>query len=368
MQTADIIIIGGGIAGISAAARLAPQARVIVLEMEANTAYHTTGRSAAMYVHNYGNSTLRSLSGLSLPELISADFNEGNTLLSPRGALSVATVAHNDKLDAYLNDSRGIDEISVQEALELFPVLRPDAVHRAAIEREAADIDTDRMMQGFTRIFKQHHGQILLKQRVTDLHRENNVWQIKTTTDQFQSPIVINAAGAWADQLATMAGLQTAGLTPMRRSAALVAPPAEHDLAPAPLCLSSGEDWYIKPQSGRLMLSPADEDPVEPHDAWPDDRVLAEGIHRIEQVTTLNVEQVEYSWAGLRTFAPDRTPVIGFAPDSEGFFWLAGQGGYGIQTAPGIARLVAALVMGDTDDYPPELLQAVAAGRRSNKV
>jgi D-arginine dehydrogenase len=176
---------------------------------------------------------------------------------------------------------------------------------------------------------------------------------------------MVNAAGAWADTVAEMAGVQRLGLTPLRRSAAILPAPEGHDVRGWPAVCSMAETWYAKPEAGKLMVSPADEDPVEPHDAWADDMVLAEGLDRYAQAVTTPVTRVERTWAGLRTFAPDRTPVVGFDPTAEGFFWLAGQGGYGIQTAPALSRLAAALLKGDDGKavLPGEVVTALAPGR-----
>jgi D-arginine dehydrogenase len=188
---------------------------------------------------------------------------------------------------------------------------------------------------------------------------------VATAAGAFEAPVIVNAAGAWADTVAQLAGVATLGLTPLRRSAAILPAPEGRDVSSWPAVCSMSETWYAKPEAGKLMVSPADEDPVEPHDAWPDDMVLAEGLDRYERAVTVPVTRVERSWAGLRTFAPDRTPVVGFDPAAEGFFWLAGQGGYGIQTAPALSRLAGALLTGGdgTRVLAADVVSALAPGR-----
>ena len=193
--------------------------------------------------------------------------------------------------------------------------------------------------------------------------RSGDKWCVETPKGVFEAPVLINAAGAWADQIADLAGVRKIGLVPMRRSAAIVPPPDGVDVTKWPLVASASEQWYAKPDAGKFMVSPADEDPVEPHDAWADDMVLAEGLHRFEQAVTMPVTRVERNWAGLRSFVADRTPVVGFAPDAEGFFWLAGQGGYGVQTAPALSRLVADLCLKHPSELPEKVVAALDPAR-----
>src|SRR6056297_3352718 len=198
---------------------------------------------------------------------------------------------------------------------------------------------------------------------VTAIQRGHAAWQVTAGDRPFTAPVLVNAAGAWADPVARLAGVAPLGITPMRRSAALLPAPLGHDISRWPLFGSISETWYAKPDAGKLMVSPADEDPVAPHDAWPDDMVLAEGLHRYEQAVTVPVTRVDHSWAGLRSFTADRTPVAGFAPEADGFFWLAGQGGYGVQTAPALARLTAALVTGAEPGLSDATVAALSPAR-----
>lgn len=344
-RTADIIVIGGGIAGMSAAAELARDARVILLEAESQAGYHSTGRSAAIFIRNYGNATLKALNALSFPALDGDLLAE--SVLSPRGELLLAQEGELPDLEAYAQDAEGIERLNATQARELVPVLRADRIAAALLERDAQDIDVDRLLQGCARLLHGRKGEILTGQRVERIAHEGAVWQVETAQGRYEAPIVVNAAGAWADAVAAMAGVPRIGLQPKRRSAVIMALPENApDHRHWPLFGSVAETWYAKPDANGLMISPADEDPVAPQDAWPDDMVLAEGLFRFEQMVDLPIVRPSHSWAGLRCFVADKTPVVGFAPNAEGFFWLAAQGGYGVQTSPALARLARALCTG----------------------
>ena len=362
-EKADFIIIGGGIAGMGAAARLAPDASVILLEMEDAPGRHSTGRSAAIFIRNYGNRTLRALNAASEPVLKEPEGISEESLLTPRGELLIATEDELPSFDSYLKGAEGMERVSAQEAVALFPLLRPDLIAAAAIERDAQDIDVDRLLQGFARIARRNGAKIVTDAPVSALTRTATIWTAETTAGTFEAPVVINAAGAWADRIAELAGVGKVGLVPMRRSAAILPVPDGLDVTRWPLVASASESWYAKPDAGKLMVSPADEDPVEPHDAWPDDMVLAEGLYRFEQAVTMPVTRVERSWAGLRSFVADRTPVVGFASGTEGFFWLAGQGGYGVQTAPALSQLTADLCLDRTSPLDPDVIKALDPNR-----
>ncbi len=356
-MNSDIIIIGGGIAGISLAARLAPHADVTVLEAESALGYHATGRSAAMFILNYGNATLRALNAVAQPFFETPPEGFGGTLLSPRGELMIATAQDIAALESQMETAPSMTRLTPAQAGELVPILNTDRLIAAAYDDSAFDIDVDRLLQGFARQATGNGARIIRDARVTGLTRSGGLWQVQAGGKRFDAPVVVNAAGAWADQIAALAGAAPVGLRPLRRSAALIPAPAGFDPRHWPVFVSATEDFYAKPEAGKLMVSPADEDPVEPGDAWPDDMVLAQGLARFEAAVTTPVIRVERSWAGLRTFAPDRTPVAGFDPQVEGFFWLAGQGGYGVQTAPALSALGASLIT----RTPPEIPAAVVA-------
>ncbi|MCZ4262060.1 FAD-dependent oxidoreductase [Limimaricola sp. G21655-S1] len=363
MKQNDVIVLGGGIAGVSAAAEIATQARVTVIEAEPSIGYHATGRSAALFIRNYGNATLRALNAASAPFLDAPDGVSDRSLLSPRGELLVANESEMDALEAYANGASGLERLSPAEAVEIVPILRRESIVAALLERDAQDIDVDRMLQGYARLLRHRGGQIVTGLRVEALRHEAGLWRIETKEGEITAPVLINAAGAWADMVARAAGAAPLGITPMRRSAAILPMPEEVAFDDWPMFASAAERWYAKPEAGKLMVSPADEDPVDPHDAWPDDMVLAEGLHRYEQAVTVPVSRVERSWAGLRSFSPDRSPVVGFDPARTGLFWLAGQGGYGVQTAPALSRLAADLCLGRAPALSPHVVSALSPGR-----
>ena len=361
--SSDIIIIGGGIAGISAAAELAQDANVVVLEAEAQLGYHSTGRSAAIYIRNYGNAVLRAINHASEPTLAHPNDLSDRSLLSPRGELLIASEAEMPTLEAYAAGATGLDRLTAAEAVKLVPILRAGPIVAAIYEASAQSIDVDRMLQGYARRLKLRGGRVITKARATQIRRSGGEWLISTGAGMYRAPIIVNAAGAWADQVAELSGVRQMQLQPMRRSAAILTLGSEHDVNRWPLFGSVSETWYAKPDAGRLMVSPADQDPVQPHDAWPDDMVLAEGLDRYERAVTVPVTRIQHRWAGLRTFAPDKSPVTGYAPDVDGFFWLAGQGGYGIQTAPALSQATAALITGGVQVLAPDILAAISPNR-----
>ncbi len=363
MTAFDAIVIGGGIAGISAAAELAREMSVLVLEAEPQIGYHASGRSAAIFIRNYGNDTLRALNAASAPMLEAPDGISNRSLLSPRGEMLVADESELAALEAYARDATGLERLTSQQAVELVPILRRDCIAGAVIEWDAQDIDVDRMLAGYANALKRRGGRVITNARIDGLSRIGAAWHVVVRGDSYLAPIVINAAGAWASEVAEMAGAAPLSISPLRRSAAILPAPDGHDMTRWPLFASAAEGWYAKPEAGKLMVSPADEDPVEPHDAWADDMVLAEGLHRYEQAVTVPVTRVEASWAGLRSFAPDRTPVVGFDTRAEGFFWLAGQGGHGVQTAPALAAMTAALCQGAAPAIGDAITSAVSPQR-----
>ena len=337
-----IIVIGGGVAGISAAARLAPHAKVTVLEAESSLAYHASGRSAAMFLRNYGNATIKALNAASADHHHHAD----GGVLSARGMMMVAGPDHRD---AFSHDSAdlGLDVIPLDEASRLWPILNHDTVAHAAYREDAQDLDTDLLIQNFARTARGHGAQIVTDARVATIERLATGWRVTTISGQIhEGDLLVNAAGAWADAMAQMAGLQPLGIQPYRRSMARIALPAGMSPADWPFVDGVGESWYCKPDAGALIVSPADEDPVDPQDAWADDMVLAEGLARYQEMVTEPVTRMLANWAGLRSFAPDRALVIGADVQDASFFWCAGQGGYGFQTAPAASQLLADLALG----------------------
>lgn len=348
MPPFDFAVVGAGIAGASLAWRLAPQASVVVLEREAQPGYHATGRSAAMFMESYGPPGVRALTRASRPfyEHPPAGFT-GHPLLAPRGALYAATHEQASSLDNVRAELEAtgshVERLDAAAALRLAPCLRPDLLHGALYERDAQDIDVGALHQAFLRGAR---GSVRTNAPLTFARRENGVWVIDAGGRKLSARTLVNAAGAWADEVAQAAGAAPLGLVPRRRSAFTFKPPEGLDVSRWPAVVGIDETWYFKPDAGQLLGSPANADDTHPHDVVPEELDIATGIWRIEETTTLTIRRPTATWAGLRTFAPDGEIVIGFDPAVEGFFWLAGQGGYGIQSAAGASELAASLLLG----------------------
>ena len=349
----DFLIIGGGIAGVSAGARLAPHGRVTVLEAEDGLGYHTSGRSAAMFEERYGAPQIVALNEASRAYHMTVD----GGLLSPRGLMIVAGEGETALFQADM-ETMDMPRISADEAAAMVPVLNTAAIVAAAYHSDAFDIDTDRLIQTFAREVRAHGGRVLTGKAVDEIARDGAGWRVTADGELFEAAVIVNAAGAWADRIAEMAGARPLGLQPLRRSMARLPAPGGHDVSAWPMVMGAGERWYAKPDAGKLLVSPAEEDPTEPHDAWADDMVIAEGLARYEAMVTEPVTRVETTWAGLRTFAPDRLMVIGPDPGLRGFFWCAGQGGYGMQTSPGASACLAAHVTGTPNALPDHVVTA----------
>lgn len=346
----DFLVIGGGIAGASAGYFLADRGGVTLLEREALPGYHSTSRSAALFSEYYGNGVVRALTAASRPFYSSPPAGFTAPLVTPRGVLALcphgAEERFEEVLAAGLTAPTPVRELSPGEAREHCPVVRPEWFSRAMLKPAAMDIDVDALHQGFLRGIRARGGRVVHPARLLSLRRRGGVWRAATDAGEFTAARVVNASGAWADEVAGLAGVRPAGLTPLRRTAFVVAPPAGTDVTGWPMVADVTETFYLKPESGRLLISPSDATPVPPGDARPDDIDVAIGIDRVQAATTLVIRHVQRAWAGLRTAAADDTPVIGEAPDAPGFFWLAGLSGYGIQTAPAAGQLAAALVTG----------------------
>ncbi|MGO9515124.1 MAG: NAD(P)/FAD-dependent oxidoreductase [Steroidobacteraceae bacterium] len=360
MTQTDIIVIGAGIAGASVAAHLAETHRVILIEREDRPGYHTTGRSAALFTEIYGNPLVRALTRASRKFLFDppADFTEA-PLTHPRGCLYIATAAQLEALRQFaaLPDiAPATRPVSAVEARSLCPVLREEYVAGALLEPDSNDIEVHALHHGYLRWFRRRNGQLLTNAPVLALEYSVRGWTVRAGGDTLTAPIVVNAAGAWADEIAALAGIPTIGLVPRRRTAVLVDPPPGVTVGTWPFVNDIDEQFYFKPEAGLLFLSPADETPAVPGDAQPDEWDVAAAVERVEAATTLQIHRLKARWAGLRTFAADRTPVVGFSQEADGFFWLAGQGGYGIQTAPALSRAAAALASGSP--LPGDLLDA----------
>jgi len=358
-MTHDFLVIGGGIAGVSAGARLSELGSVLLLEAEPALAYHASGRSAALYEAQYGQPTTVALNLASRADHESLD----GGVLSPRGLMLLAG-AREEELFAHDVAKMGLPVISVEEAVALVPALNPAAIAGAAAHPDAWDIDTDRLIQHFARTIRANGGTVQTGAGVTRIEKRDGGWKVWTKDDDHTARILVNAAGAWADGIAAIAGVGPIGITPYRRSVARIPAPSGHDVARWPMLLGAGESWYAKPDAGQMIVSPAEEDPVtEAHDAWPEDLRLAEGIARYQGFVTEEVTRLTSSWAGLRSFAPDRALVLGPDPSDPSFVWVAGQGGYGFQTAPAASRLVADLVAGRPSELDPATVAALGPAR-----
>lgn len=349
----DILVIGGGIAGISAAARLAPHAHVTVLEGEDALGYHASGRSAALFEENYGSASVVALNRAS------AAFHQ--PYLSPRGLMLLGRTGEEDAFAADVA-RLGCTRIDTERARAHVPILN-DSVTLAAYHAASYDIDTDRMIQDFARTVRDTGGAVRTGAAVTAIAQTTQGWTVETRAGPFTGQILVNAAGAWADTIAQMAGVAPIGITPLRRSMARLPAPCGHDVRTWPIFFGVGETWYAKPDAGKLLVSPADEDLVTPQDAWADDMVIAEGLDRYSQHVVPPVTRVETTWAGLRSFAPDRTLVLGPAADRPSFIWCAGQGGYGFQTAPAASQVLADLVLQRTPQIDADVVRSLSPAR-----
>ena len=351
-QDCDFLVIGAGIAGTSVAYELArvTAARVVVLERESMPGYHTTGRSAAHFTGTNGPPSFRALAQAGLPffENPPEGFAD-QALLSPRGKLHVARADQREDIERFYAGCRDLGPdirlIDGPEAIAINPALDPDYVV-AAVHQPSMDIDVHALHQGYIRGLKALGGTLLTNAEVTQLDRAGGQWHVQSAAGVFSSPVVIDAAGAWADEIAAAAGLKPLGLVPKRRTVIQFDPPPDIDCRDWPQTLDVGETFYFKPDAGRIFACPADETPSPPCDAQPEELDMAMAVERIETATTLKVAAITHKWAGLRSFFSDKLPAIGFDPRAEGFFWLAGQGGYGIKTSYGMARTAVALATG----------------------
>ncbi|AGI25723.1 NAD(P)/FAD-dependent oxidoreductase [Pseudomonas sp. MT3] len=353
MIEVDFLIIGGGIAGASTGYFLSRHGKVAVLEREAHAGYHSTGRSAALYTVAYGTPQVRALTAASReffdnpPE----GFAE-HPILTPRGEMTVDFEGNPEELQRQYESARAsvpdMRLLGADEACAIVPVLRREKVHGAMIDPSAADIDTDGLLQGYLRGIRRNGGSLHLDSEVLAIGRVDGAWEVRCTHQSYRAPVLINAAGSWCDKIAEMAGVTPLGLTPKRRAAFLFSPPEGVDSHAWPVLVSLDESFYFKPDAGMLLGSPANADPVDPHDVQPEELDIALGIYQIEEHTTLSIRRPSHTWAGLRSFFADGDLVSGFDPATPGFYWVAGQGGYGIQTSAAMGEASAALVRGET--------------------
>lgn len=344
----DHVIIGAGIAGASMAFELCEIGTVALIEAEAQPGYHSTGRSAALFTPNYGNQIVRRINALSAPFFRNPPegFAE-HPLLTPRGLLTIAPPGQEDGLESILetaSDLAPVHRLSASQALSLAPLLQPHVVAAGVYEPGVTDIDVDALHQGYLRGLKARGGDLACGARVREIKRRSGHWQIRVREETIAARIVINAAGAWADEIGAMAGAQTIGLVPKRRSAIVVDAPDGIDIGALPAVETIGSEAYFKPEAGRIMASLGDETPTEPQDAQPEELDIALIADWLQRQTTIIPRRIEHSWAGLRSFVSDGAPVVGFDARLDDFFWLAAQGGYGIMMAPTLARYARSLI------------------------
>ena len=344
----DILIIGGGIAGLSAAAALSSHAKVAVLEAEEQIGFHSSGRSATMLHYALGDRLVRALTLASRgffddpPD----DFAEV-PIGRPMPVLIHARDDEREELDALEADSSPfatLDRLDARGVHELCPLLKEDAVHGIA-DRRGIRLDPHALLQGNLRQLRRRSGELVTGARAAVIKRVQDVWEVTSERgDVFSAPILVNAAGSWADVVAKLAGVRPLGFEPKRRTIITFDAPPGTAIDALPFAKTVGDELYFAPESGRLFASPMDEVPSEPCDAQPDDYEVALAAWRMEERTIVKVDRIHSKWAGLRTFAPDRHPVVGFASGAEGFFWLAGQGGFGLQTSPAMSAIAASLI------------------------
>jgi D-arginine dehydrogenase len=345
----DFVVIGGGMAGASIAAHIAEHATVHLLEMEDQPGYHSTGRSAALFAETYGNNLIRALTRASRPFFFAPPPEFCSTpLVKPRAVMVTARSGQQGAMAAFVASIEPDDNFevkSVREALEICPILQADDLVGAVLSRKPADIEVHELQQGYLRMLKARNGKVTTGCQVLALEHELGIWSVTTTVDTVRARNVVNAAGAWAGQIAQLAGAQDIGLRPLRRTACLIESPDRRLSDSWPLVLDVEEKFYLKPDAGMLLFSSADETLTEPCDAQPEELDIAIAVDRLEHATTLKVQRIARKWAGLRSFVSDRSPVVGYDPIQTGFFWLAALGGYGIQTAPALSRVAAALAL-----------------------
>ncbi|GHJ48130.1 FAD-dependent catabolic D-arginine dehydrogenase DauA [Catellatospora sp. TT07R-123] len=361
----DFLVVGGGIAGAAAGYFLSRHGTVTLVEMEAAPGYHATGRSAALFSEYYGNPPVRALTAASRAFFTEPPdgFTE-HPLLTPRGVVALCPPGAEELFEQAL--ARGATapvpayEIGPDEVARHCPVVRRDWFTRALLRPAAADIDVDALHRGFLRAVTATGGLVLTRARVHELARDGGGWRARTSAGDVRAAVVVNAAGAWADEVAALAGVRPVGLVPRRRTAFLVDAP--EDAGAWPMVCDVTETFYCKPESGALLVSPVDATPAVPGDARPDDLDVAIGLERLREATTLPARRVRHAWAGLRTSTPDDVPVVGPDPAADGFHWLAGLGGYGVQIAPAVGRALAEAVAGERTAITG-MNEMMAAGR-----
>lgn len=351
-------------AGASLAAEVSPHCRVLLLEVEDQPGRHTTGRSAAMYFEGYGNASVRALTRGSRRFLLQPPAGFADVpLMRRRDGLIVAGHDQIASLSQWQAEPPGGEHrlISAAEVMARVPALRADRVAGGLLDTSGHDMEVASIHQGYLRTARHLGAQVVLGAGDMAIERRQGLWQVDSRAGRFQAPRLVNATGAWADEVARRAGVRPVGLQPMRRTAVIIPAPSEYDCGAWPLVVGADESFYFKPEAGQLLLSPANEDPMPPCDVVPEELDVAVAVDRFEAVTTLKVARITHRWAGLRSFVADRSPVAGYDPGAAGFFWLAGQGGYGIMMAPALAEATSVLIR--SGEWPTALRNAGVEAR-----
>ena len=354
----DIAIIGGGIAGFSLAHFLGARCKILVLERESAFGYHTTARSAGEFSYSHHTPLVGKLAKLSFPflERPQPSFSETN-LLNPRGAIYIAAEDKRDKLLAVFDKERQHSHemamLTVKDAIKRAPLLNPEFFSSAFYDPNCWDIEVANLFQCYIKSAKMSGTVARTNAELITATQDHGLWHLETNAGLFDATTVVNASGAWADECAAIFGAAPIGISPLRRTVITVDLPPEINAAMLPEIAEIEEDFYMKPDAGKLMISPADEHVSPPCDAQPEELDIAWAMHWLNESTTINARHVTHSWAGLRSFAPDRAPVVGWDAKVDGLFWLVGQGGFGIQTSPALGRLAASLLHSDglPDDF-----------------
>jgi D-arginine dehydrogenase len=358
VKSYDLLVIGGGMAGVSLGYEMAADRSVGLLEMESTLAFHTTGRSAATFLESYGGPYIRGLTVASREFFENPPDTFESAPLSPLPLLWLAPEGRGDLLRSMYEEVSALVPavrlVQPDEAYEMHPLLRPGYLELGMLEPGAMEIDVHAVHGGYVRGLRQRKGEIFTSVKVVSATREAGVWRLTDSQgEEYRAPVVVNAAGAWVDDVAALAGATPVGIMPLRRNIFMLGAPEGLDTSRLPLAGDIDGTFYIKPEGPQLLCSPADEVLQPPGDARPDEMEIARALDAIGEATTLTTRHIRTSWAGLRNFTPDRVPVVGFDPGAEGFFWFAGQGGYGIQTAPAMARTGASLIRGT--DLPEDV-------------
>jgi D-arginine dehydrogenase len=349
MKIYDFIVVGGGIAGASAGFELAQFGTMVLLERESQFGYHSTGRSAAVF-RSQGPHVIRALASASKAFFLRPPIGFAECpLLKPRGLLLIGGHGDSAMLDRAAEECgryvEGVRRMNAEEARAMVPVLRSDYLGGAMFDPEAMDIDVHSLHHGFLRALRARGGETVTDAEVTNIEHAHGYWTVRTPKADFTGRILINAAGAWCDCVARLAGAAPVGLVPKRRTAFIFQPPSKLSIEDWPVVHEIRETFYFKPDAGKILASPADETPLPPCDVYPEDIDVATAVDRIQKCASLPVIHIERKWAGLRSFVSDGSPVVGYDPNIDGFFWIAGQGGYGIETSPAIGRLSASLAV-----------------------